>query len=407
MSRRSAVRWAAVAPLLRKSKDSLVLRRLQQQQNQQQKPASTRARSSSSSKPSQAPSLARTRTDSSDLDLKRPDARSELSVRTLTVDPSSHQSSLLNFLVKEARLSRLAVRSKLDDSLIWLSGSAHAKVANARGLNAKTVLMAGDRVNIAYRIKDVDTKAEEESLEDAVESIVSRVLYKDDDIFVIDKEHGLASQGGSKVDLHLDQLVTYLEKDPSKAPKLNTSGAMIIARSKAAAARVSDMFKEPGRIQRKYLALLIPSLSQRNAHKQNDAVEIVTGIVPNGRTPPYERMDMVEWFEGDETRNLKSPEGHPIKKAITRMTVLQSSAFASAVFLESITGRKHQLRLHCAKFVGSFILGDYKYGAGCTKAFQRFVANAKNVPMHLHLYQIVLKDWYGDGVDLSVRAGLP
>lgn len=76
------------------------------------------------------------------------------------------------------------------------------------------------------------------------------------------------------------------------------------------------------------------------------------------------------------------------------------------VALEPQTGRKHQLRAHLTS-LDSFIIGDYKYGIGCTKRYSHQVSNPLAVPMHLHLAQIHIQDWYGVGKPLIVKAPLP
>ena len=37
--------------------------------------------------------------------------------------------------------------------------------------------------------------------------ILSRILFKDRDILILDKPHGLAVQGGSKTTIHMDLLI--------------------------------------------------------------------------------------------------------------------------------------------------------------------------------------------------------
>ncbi|KAJ3332465.1 Mitochondrial RNA pseudouridine synthase rpusd4 [Kappamyces sp. JEL0680] len=100
------------------------------------------------------------------------------------------------------------------------------------------------------------------------------------------------------------------------------------------------------------------------------------------------------------------PSFQDIQKAVTDVTILKSRTLASLVCLEPQTGRKHQLRVHMAS-LSSFILGDFKYGIGCTKQFAHQVSDPLKIPLHLHLRQITLKNWFGDGKDLSVSAPLP
>ena len=68
------------------------------------------------------------------------------------------------------------------------------------------------------------------------------VLYKDDNVIVINKPYGLAVQGGSKVSKSVDDMLDGLMFDASERPKLthrldrDTSGVLVLARSSKAAA---------------------------------------------------------------------------------------------------------------------------------------------------------------------------
>lgn len=95
-----------------------------------------------------------------------------------------------------------------------------------------------------------------------------------------------------------------------------------------------------------------------------------------------------------------------IKKAVTKVTLLKTRSLASLLALEPITGRKHQLRVHCASVLNCFIAGDYKYGAGITKEYKQQLTrkDAENLPLHLHLYRICIRDWYGPEKHLKVVA---
>jgi hypothetical protein len=97
------------------------------------------------------------------------------------------------------------------------------------------------------------------------------------------------------------------------------------------------------------------------------------------------------------------------------------------------TGRRHQLRLHCAEALRTPILGDRKYGGAAaaeqwevTAASSRCtpprlpplfahahrmpvqtVLGTRSPPMHLHLGRLTLADWFAPGRALHVTAPLP
>lgn len=61
-------------------------------------------------------------------------------------------------------------------------------------------------------------------------------------------------------------------------------------------------------------------------------------------------------------------EIHPLgKQSITRYRVIEKKAGCTKLALEPITGRTHQLRLHCA-YIGCPILGDPQYGNAASQA---------------------------------------
>ena len=69
------------------------------------------------------------------------------------------------------------------------------------------------------------------------------MLYRDDDMIVIDKPEGLAVQGGTGTSRHLDGLLDALRFDAKERPRLvhrldkDTSGVLVLARNARAAAQ--------------------------------------------------------------------------------------------------------------------------------------------------------------------------
>merc|ERR1711879_299169 len=71
--------------------------------------------------------------------------------------------------------------------------------------------------------------------------------------------------------------------------------------------------------------------------------------------------------------------------------------------LEPITGKTHQLRVHCATALDAPILGDTKYGTPVQDDYAHLLG--ENTPLHLHARQI---QFFGAGKQLiSVTAPLP
>ena len=216
-----------------------------------------------------------------------------------------------------------------------------------------------------------------------VEKIRALVLYEDSELFVLNKPAGLAVQGGSGTHVHLDGMLDGLTDASGERPRLvhrldrDTSGVLVIARSAKAATRLTGLFRR-GAVQKLYWALTVGV--PRPLVGEIDAPLIKTGM-------------------GDRELMTVAPEGGLPSR--TQYRVLQrAQRVLSWVALAPLTGRTHQLRVHCAH-MGMPILGDGKYGGEA--AF--LPGNADSSRLHLHARAIRLPK--PDRGVLDVRAPLP
>jgi len=190
----------------------------------------------------------------------------------------------------------------------------------------------------------------------------SAVLHRDDAVIVLNKPPGLAVQGGSGTERHLDGLLDALRFGSDVRPRLvhrldkETSGVLVIARTASAAAFLTRAFRE--KTTRKiYWAIAVGLPKPRQGR-----IDLPLAKLP-GR-------------EGERVR-ADAEEG---KRAVTYYHVVDSAGDkASWLALLPVTGRTHQLRAHCAA-IGTPILGDAKYGAAA--AHLDGVPGAKR--LHLH-----------------------
>ncbi|MFA7638207.1 MAG: RluA family pseudouridine synthase, partial [Parvibaculum sp.] len=80
--------------------------------------------------------------------------------------------------------------------------------------------------------------------------IRSLVIHKDKSILVLNKPAGLAVQGGTKTERHIDGMLDALTFDAAERPRLvhrldrDTSGVLVLARTAKAAAALARSFKE-------------------------------------------------------------------------------------------------------------------------------------------------------------------
>ncbi|KAI5084279.1 hypothetical protein GOP47_0000448 [Adiantum capillus-veneris] len=205
--------------------------------------------------------------------------------------------------------------------------------------------------------------------QDDIEWARELVLHLDDHIIAINKPMGLSVQGGSGVGRSLDDLLgPAYSFDYDDPPKLvhrldkDTSGIMVIGRTQESTALLHDMFRvktasatssdhkhsEDGirGIKRKYFALVIGTPNKRK-----------------GRIVAPLRKIVLDSGTSEAIVVAHDSNAEDALEAVTEYRVLGSSLNGCTwLELHPYTGRKHQLRVHCAQALGMPILGDYKYG---------------------------------------------
>jgi len=209
------------------------------------------------------------------------------------------------------------------------------------------------------------------------------VLHRDDSVIVLNKPPGLAVQGGSGTERHLDGLLDALRFGSYERPRLvhrldkETSGVLVLARTAAAAGFLARAFREKT-TRKVYWAVVVglPKLLQGRID------------LPLAKLPAR---------EGERVR-ADAEDG---KRAVTYYRVVDSVGDkASWLALLPVTGRTHQLRAHCTA-IGTPILGDAKYGAAA--AHLAGVPGARRVHLHARALSIP----HPLGGTLRVTAPLP
>ncbi|WP_019904443.1 RluA family pseudouridine synthase [Methylobacterium sp. 77] len=179
-----------------------------------------------------------------------------------------------------------------------------------------------------------------------VADIGARLLYRDALVLVIDKPAGLpvhpGPKGGETLTDHLDALRFGLPRRPEAAHRLDrdTSGCLALGRHAKALARLNKLFAASGTVGKTYWA-----------------------IVEGGPDEDEGRIDLPLARRSDDPRSwwMKTdPAGDP---SLTTWRVLGRSPdrHLSWLALSPVTGRTHQLRVHCSA-MGWPILGDTIYG---------------------------------------------
>jgi 23S rRNA pseudouridine955/2504/2580 synthase len=258
--------------------------------------------------------------------------------------------------------------------------NGEVKVDKAK-VTTSTRISAGQTVRIPP-IDDPDTPKPARINPADAEFLRSLILYEDDDIYIFNKPHGLAVQGGTGTTRHLDGMLKSLPNKKGEAPRLvhrldrDTSGCLIVAKTKAAASHFGTVFRS--RSARKIYWAVVAG----NPHPQQGEISC---FLARRSTEDGEQMVVV--------KNGTPGAQHSMSYYSTTDTASRRFAW---VTLKPVTGRTHQLRVHMAQ-LGTPIIGDPRY-------FN--IENWQGAPglsegLHLHARRIAIPLRNGKRLDIS------
>jgi tRNA pseudouridine32 synthase/23S rRNA pseudouridine746 synthase len=193
------------------------------------------------------------------------------------------------------------------------------------------------------------------------DDMLARLLYRDGLMLVVDKPAGLSvhrgPKGGASLEDYFDALRFGLPRDPALAHRLDkdTSGCLVLGRHRKALAALGLLFKQR-RIGKTYWALV-----EGKPDADDGTIDMALGKLDDTRG---------WWMKPD-------PNGQP---AQTTWKILGHHDGLTWLALEPLTGRTHQLRVHCAA-MGWPILGDPIYGSA---------PRTGGPILHLHSREIVV-----------------
>jgi len=216
------------------------------------------------------------------------------------------------------------------------------------------------------------------------EEMLTRVLYRDGLMLVLDKPAGLAVHRGPKGGESLEDYFAALRYGLPRAPALahrldrDTSGCLVLGRHRKALAELGRLFKT-GHVGKTYWAIV-----EGGPDNEEGRIDLPLGRLDKSRG---------WWMKADET-------GQP---AVTTWKVLgrsedQTPPGASGatlpfqgrdsqrltwLALEPLTGRTHQLRVHCAE-MGWPIVGDAIYGGATRSGGPKLQLHAREVVVPLY-----------------------
>lgn len=193
----------------------------------------------------------------------------------------------------------------------------------------------------------------------------SMLIHEDPHILVFDKPSGLPVQTRGNRGKSVDYLLWAFARSNGKRPRLvhridaGTSGLLVAARTKPAAAHLSEQFAQR-RVRKTYLALVRGDLPKDTAGQIDVSLEKRLG--ERGQPP---------MIVGD---------GPKAQSALTHWKIVKRAGDIALIEARPKTGRMHQIRVHLAH-LGCPILGDTHYGAGKLSAPR----------LMLHAYRLVVE----------------
>ena len=254
---------------------------------------------------------------------------------------------------------------------------------NGRTTYSGWIVQAGDQVTIQLD-PDAPTSA-------MPEKIPLEVLFEDEDLLIVNKPVGLLSHPShkEKSGTLLNAIAYHLlhsPKLPTSVPRpillhrldRDTSGVIALAKSERANRIIAKAFRER-RVKKHYLALVYGVVAA-----EAGMIDAPIGHEPN-LWPRWCVKD-----GGDASQ--------------TNFTVKQRFAEHTLLELEPLTGRTHQLRLHCTH-IGHPIVGDPVYQGG-DKTMVQASSDLKLNHQLLHAHSLAFRH-PSTGEELCVTAPLP
>ena len=169
------------------------------------------------------------------------------------------------------------------------------------------------------------------------------ILYENENFLVIDKWFGIATQGGTNVNISIDTIIKSISPNYNLVHRLDkeTTGLLIIAKNLKYTKIFGDLFKTQ-KLKKIYLALCAGKPRMK---------ESFVDLLINSK---------------DKTKKIKTN---------TFYKLISNNQKNSLIQFEPKTGKKHQLRI-VAKNLGCPIVGDLKYNLNQSKQKENLKLNA-------------------------------
>ena len=226
-----------------------------------------------------------------------------------------------------------------------------------------TRLREGDEIRIPPYSLEITKKGK---LKDNARKLIERsIVFKNENLIVINKPIGMASHGGSGISLGLIESLRQIDvkfKNAQLVHRLDkeTSGCIVVALKRSTLRSMHKELRE-GRVEKHYLAL-------------------VKGKWPLDLTSI--ELELIKNSKRSGEREVKVKKGG--KKSLSYFELVKYKKNLSLIKCKIITGRTHQIRVQTTH-LGHPIAGDQKYG---DKDFNKSLKKRGVRRMCLHSHSI-------------------
>lgn len=279
------------------------------------------------------------RADASQVRLAEPvqeqeNADQHVSVRMIDIDSEDAGQRVDNFLIRvlkgvpKTRIYRIIRKGEVR--------------VNKKRVTADYRIQEGDQVRVPpVRLAEKGDKVRPAN--SVLEKLEDAIIYEDSKLIVVNKPSGLAVHGGSGLSYGLIEVLRQIRPDNRTLELVHrldrdTSGCLVVAKRRSMLRHLHNLLQQKTKVQKVYHALVAGKWPARKL--------LVNAPLQKNVLQSGERMVRVD-MDG--------------KKSRTEYQVLERYQKATLVEARPITGRTHQIRVHCLHG-GHAILGDDKYG---------------------------------------------
>lgn len=250
---------------------------------------------------------------------------------------------------------------------------------NDKHVQASDHLNEGDVIKI-YANKNSPTISKKSNCElknprltELAKRFKQMIIFENKEFVAINKPTNLSVQMGSKVKNSVETMMKFYRKDLKLVHRIDkdTSGILLIAKGRLAAQKLTRLFRE-NKIHKTYLAIVYGKIKSAG---------IIDNFLQKTIIGGEEKIKIA--INGDGQR--------AITKYFPKKISNQQFKYYTLLELHPQTGRKHQLRVHCADALHTPILGDKKYNK-----------NSEHRELFLHAYKVSIKE-----MRVEITAPLP